>query len=194
MKRESQPVRGASIEERIEIAEVLFECFGKYLRRKYLNLIERLDRAIDETWRYMRSVGITETCRMCALETGSCCWRWVEDLYDVPTLIVNLLLGVEFPKERYDERLCFFCGEKGCRIRAREGICVTYLCDKIEISRVEFNRVASKELGYLSYLKVRIGRFLDQRVPRSSSGIGFWRSHHHDFEVLPNYHESELLE
>ncbi len=182
------------MKEKIEMAEIVFEYFGKYLERRYSNIIEKLDKAIDETWKHMRSVGITEICSICALETGSCCWRWVEDIYDVPTLLINLLLGVELPKERYDERLCFFCGKDGCRIRAREGICVTYLCEKIEIDRVEFNRIASKELGYLSYLKVRIGRFLDQRVPRSSSSVGFWQSHHHDFEVLLNDYESELFE
>ncbi len=169
MRREHRSMMYGSIEERIEIAEVLFERFGDYLGRRYSDVIERLDEAIDRTKEYMRSVGITEICRQCALETGSCCWRWVEDVYEVPTLIVNMLLGVELPKERYREDLCFFCGEEGCRIKAREGICVTYLCDRIKIDRVEFNRVASKELGYLSYLKVRIGRFLDQRVPRSSS-------------------------
>ncbi len=182
------------VEEKIYMAKIVFEHFGKYLEKRYSNIIERLDKAIDETWKHMRSVGITEICRQCALETGSCCWKWVEDIYGVPTLLINLLLGVELPKKRYRENLCFFCGENGCRIRAREGICVTYLCDRIKIDRVEFNRMASKELGYLSYLKVRIGRFLDQRVPRSSSGIGFWRSHHHDFEVLLNDHESEFLE
>jgi len=126
----------------------------------------------------MRSVGITETCRICALETGSCCLRWVEDVYDVTTLLINILLGVKLPKSRYREELCYFVRENGCILKARESICVTYLCERIDVDRVEFNRIASADLGILSLLKVKIGRFLDQRVPRSSSGIRFWRSHH----------------
>ncbi len=166
------------IEDRIELAKVIYSRFGDELRKRYGDILNKLDRAIDKTWNYMRSVGITEICRQCALETGSCCKRWVEDLYDEVTLLINLLLGVDLPKDRYREELCFFCGENGCRIRARENVCVTYLCDRIDVDRTEFNRVCSAELGYLSLLKVKITRFIDQKVPRSSSNIRFWRSHH----------------
>jgi len=167
-----------SVEDRIELAKDIYNRFGSELRRRYGKILNKLDKAIDETWRYMRSVGITEICRQCALETGSCCRRWIEDLYDEITLLINLLLGVDLPERRYKEDLCFFCGENGCRLRARESICVTYLCDRIDVDRTEFNKIASVELGYLSLLKVKIRRFIDQRVPRSSSGIRFWRSHH----------------
>ncbi len=156
------------IERKISFAEKIYDLFGESLSRKWKDELHKLNEAIDGTWEFMRSVGITETCRRCALETGSCCKRWVEDVYDETTLVINLLLGVDLPKERYRDDLCFFCGENGCRLRAREGACVTYLCDKIDVDRVKFNRVASIELGYLSLLKVKIRRFVDQRVPRSS--------------------------
>ena len=166
------------IAEKIELAKAIYDDYGVMLRGKYAEILRRLDRAIERTWDYMRAKGIAETCRRCALETGSCCWRWVEDIYGIETLLINLLLGVELPKKRYRNDLCFFCGENGCKLKAREGICVTYLCERIDVDRIEFNSVCSVELGLLSLLKVRIKRFLDQRVPRSSSYIGFWRSHH----------------
>ena len=166
------------IEEKIELAKAIYDEYGEVLKSKYCEILRRLDQAIGRTWDYMRSTGITEICRRCAIETGSCCWRWIEDLYDVETLLINLLLNVELPRERYRENLCLFCGENGCKLRAREGICVTYLCERIDVDRIEFNSVCSVELGLMSLLKVRIRRFLDQRVPRSSSYIGFWRSHH----------------
>jgi len=158
-----------SVEDRITLAKVIYNRFGDELKSRYNEILRKLDEAIDETWRYMRSTGITEICKQCALETGSCCRRWVEDLYDEIILVINLLLGVEFPKERFKEELCFFCGKNGCMLRAREGTCVTYLCDRIDVDRTEFNKVCSLELGYLSLLKVKIRRFIDQRVPRSSS-------------------------
>ena len=136
--------------------------------REYEDKLRKLNEAIDATWKFMRSVGITEVCRLCALETGSCCKRWVEDIYDEVILLINLLLGVDLPKRRYRDDLCIFCGENGCMLRARESACVTYLCDRIDVDRIEFNKVASVELGHLSFLKVKIRRFIDQRVPRSS--------------------------
>ncbi len=157
------------VEDRISVAIELRDRFGEELMRRFGAELLRLERAVDDTREYMRSVGISETCRVCAMETGSCCKRWVEEEYDEVVLLINLLLGVDLPEERYREDLCFFCGENGCVLKAREGFCVTYLCERIDVDRFEFNRIASVELGVLSLLKVKIRRFLDQRVPRSSS-------------------------
>ncbi len=155
------------MEEKIELAKVIYEDHGIVLKSRYEEILRRLDRAIERTRAYMREMGIVEACRLCAIETGSCCWRWVEDIYSVETLLINLLLDVELPKSRYREDLCFFCSENGCRLKAREGICVTYLCDRIDVDRVEFNRICSTELGLLSLLKVKMSSFL--RKTQSSS-------------------------
>jgi len=89
-------------------------------------------------------------------------------LYDEVTLLINLLLDVDLPDRRYKEELCFFVGENGCT-------CVTYLCDKIDVDRAEFNRIASVELGYLSLLKVRISSsirgFHDHHLASDSGGL-----------------------
>ncbi len=163
--------------ELVRFAKEMYEEHRMDLVR-FLPIVSKLERAIGRTQEYMISVGIKETCRICAMETGSCCKRGMERIYGVEILLINLLMGVELPERRYREDLCFFCGKNGCRLKAREGICVTYLCDRIDVDRTEFNKVCSLELGYLSLLKVKLRRFLDQRVPRSSSFVGFWRSHH----------------
>jgi hypothetical protein len=116
----------------------------------------------------MRELGVTDICRQCALETGSCCKKGIEEVYDETTLLINLLLGVELPKERYKDDGCFFLGKNGCLLRAREGICVTYLCDRIlkhiGERKAELHKLAGKELGLLSVLKVKIRRFIDYKL------------------------------
>jgi hypothetical protein len=121
------------IEKKISKAERIYARFKDELLNddEIRTLLDKLNSAIESTWRFMRELGITEICKECALETGSCCKRWVEDRFDVATLLINLLLGVELPKKRYKEDGCFFVGEKGCRLKAREVICVTFLCDRI---------------------------------------------------------------
>lgn len=148
--------------KRIERAEELYKKYRYKLLQddEIRNLLDKLNYAIERTWEYMRKVGVTEICRQCAMETGSCCKRWVEDKYDEYLLLINLLLGVELPKERYKEDGCFFVGPNGCRLRAREVICVSFLCDKIinEIGKkeVELQTIAGNELETLFILKDRI--------------------------------------
>ncbi len=177
------------VEERIMKAEEIYEKFGKVLLEdgEIRDLIKKLDSAIDRTKEYMRRIGVTEICRQCALETGSCCKRWVEDEHDVSILLINLLLGVELPKERYREDLCFFCGEKGCRIKAREVICVTFLCDRIRErigleKEIELQKIAGEELELCFVLQEKIKdklRSLDYE-PELGGGI---LKHLHDFSV-----------
>lgn len=154
------------VEKRIEKAKRIYDLYGKRLMEdeKIAELLRRLERAIERTWSYMREIGVTEVCRRCALEMGSCCKRWVEDEYGVDILLINLLMGVELPKERYREDLCFFCGENGCRLKAREVICVNFLCDRvlkrIGEKEIELQRIAGEELDICFMLQDEIKRKL----------------------------------
>ncbi len=140
------------VEERIRRAEDLYRRYGDLLLRdgEIRELLTKLESAIDRTWNYMREIGVTDVCRVCAMETGSCCKRWVEEEYDEVVLLINLLLGVDLPEERYREDLCFFCRENGCVLKAREVICVTFLCDRVlkRIGRkeIELQEIAGEEL------------------------------------------------
>ena len=64
-------------------------------------------------------------------EGGSCCGAGLEDRYDGVTLLVNLLLGAELPARRPDPASCLFLGADGCRLLARDVICVNFICKKI---------------------------------------------------------------
>ena len=55
----------------------------------------------------------------------------MEDHYDGVLLLINLLLGVSIERERRDEQSCPFLGSTGCRLAARDHVCVNYLCLKI---------------------------------------------------------------
>jgi len=152
-----------NVEERIKRAEELYRRYGRALLQddEIRNLLNKLNFAIERTRDYMRKIGVTEVCRRCALETGSCCKRWVEDEHDEYILLINLLLGVKLPKKRYKEDGCFFVGKNGCRIKAREVICVTFLCDRVinKIGRreIELQKIAGEELetGFILQEKIK---------------------------------------
>ena len=152
--------------KRIEKAKRHYDMYGEKLKsdERIVELLNRLERAIERTWKYMREIGVTEVCRRCALEMGSCCKRWVEDFYDVDILLINLLLGVKLPEKRYREDLCFFCGENGCRLKAREVICVNFLCDRvlerIGEKEIELQKIAGEELETCFILQDEIKRRL----------------------------------
>lgn len=161
--------------ERIERAKRLFETYGEHLLRdeELSSLLRELSDAIEDTRDFMRRIGLTEICRRCAFEIGSCCKRWVEDEYDEIILLINLLMGVELPKKRYRENLCFFCGENGCRLKAREVICVNFLCDRAKEgigfeNEVELQRIEGRELELCFRAREKVRELLSRIEARSS--------------------------
>ena len=79
----------------------------------------------------MVAAGLVEGCRVCEEEEGgSCCGRGMEDHYDGVLLLVNLMLSAAVERERRDEESCLFLDSAGCRLLARDHICVNYLCAK----------------------------------------------------------------
>jgi hypothetical protein len=80
----------------------------------------------------MVAAGLVEACRTCEeQEGGSCCGRGMEVHYDGVLLLINLMLDVDIPTEWRDEKSCLFLGPTGCRLPARDHICVNYLCLKV---------------------------------------------------------------
>ncbi len=162
MMRESR----SDILKKIAFAESIYERVGAFIEKEVNVILSRFERAVERSWRYMEEAGIREICKRCAEETGSCCRREIEYLYGVDVILINLLLGLELPKKRYKDFLCIFCGRDGCLIKAREDVCVSYLCERIDVDRVEYMRACSEELGLLSKLRVKIGRILRSRLNR----------------------------
>ncbi|MFO7966336.1 MAG: hypothetical protein R6U44_01895 [Archaeoglobaceae archaeon] len=155
------------ITEKIAWAEDIYSRYANILLKdeEVQKLLTVLDRSINETYKEMENAGTLEECTKCAHKTGSCCSRKIEKMYDKRTLLVNLLMGYEMPEEREIDDGCFFQGMRGCKIKAREIICVDYFCPGMQdiIDRdnmVRLQNVAGEEHETLFKLANRINILL----------------------------------
>jgi len=127
--------------------------------KKIQDLIVQLDKGVEATWGEMASVGVVRECTYCALNGGgSCCGAGMEKMYDEILLLINLLLGKTFPEQANDPSSCYFLSERGCTLRAREVICVNYLCQRLykNIEReklIHLQRITGEELKTLFILE-----------------------------------------
>jgi hypothetical protein len=126
-----------SIIQKIKTAEAYYlkekETF--FSDRRLMELLQDLEIAIRDSRQTMGEIGIIPLCGDCEeKEGGSCCGKGLENKYSQTLLLINLLLGISLPKTRYDQKSCFFLGNKGCLLAARHVICVNYLCAKINNS------------------------------------------------------------
>ncbi len=147
--------------ERANNARDVFQEFGKDILKD--SNIDRLIRQLKEaslaSREEMAQTGIVEICTRCdQLEGGSCCGAGLENRYDGWLLLINLLLGVDIPKKRYDRKSCFLLSENGCLLVSRHVICINYLCGKITRSippeqLQEMREREGKELEILFLLK-----------------------------------------
>jgi hypothetical protein len=134
-----------SVRERIAWAEVCFQEKGVLLLRdeRSMALLSRLKGAVRSSRTAMGVSGVVDECRTCEeREGGSCCGAGLENKYDGTLLLINLLLGIQLPIQRFDPMSCLFLGPDGCLLIARHVICVNYLCRKIE-DRIDSSKIAA---------------------------------------------------
>lgn len=153
--------------EKISWAEDIYSRYGDIILQddEVQRLLSVLDRSIDATYKEMENAGTLEECTRCAMKTGSCCSKKIDKMYDKRTLLVNLFMGYEMPREREIEDGCFLQGTRGCKIKAREIICVDYFCpsmyDKIDRDKmIGLQNVAGEEHETLFKLSNRINILL----------------------------------
>ncbi|MFP3910172.1 MAG: hypothetical protein ACLFVI_04015 [Archaeoglobaceae archaeon] len=159
----------SAIEQKIEWAEDVYARFGrKLLRDKQVkDLLKRLEENIGSTYRCMDETGVSEECKLCAQRAGSCCGKGIEDKCDKVTLLINLLMGVELSHERELEDGCFFQGPEGCKLKAREVICINYLCSTIHQKighedLIRLQEVGGEEMDILFAVGNRIKHLLNK--------------------------------
>jgi hypothetical protein len=152
-----------TIDYKIELAYQIQANFGHDLLQdnEIRSRLLHLDQNIEATWKEMVSIGIVRECRDCAVKEGSCCGTGMENGYDEVLLLINLLLGRTLPSQAYDTTSCYFLGENGCLLRAREVICVNYLCQRISRSiqkekLIHLQKIAGDELNSLFMLEQHI--------------------------------------
>lgn len=122
------------IEEKIHWAKNCMGAVGRTLETdpRLLLLCRELRSAIRESHAAVMGLGISGECRRCEEHRGgSCCGLGLENYYSGNLLLINLLLGMDLPTERFDRKSCFFLGPDGCRLLARDVICINYLCEEI---------------------------------------------------------------
>jgi hypothetical protein len=147
--------RGGSVEARYAWALEQHRLYGARLREDdiVVRLLAELPARVAASRESMVAAGLVEDCRVCEEEEGgSCCGRGMEDHYDGVLLLINLMLGAVVEKEWRDEESCLFLGSAGCRLPARDHICVNYLCVKTG------ERISSPALAEM---RKRQGRELD---------------------------------
>jgi len=119
------------IEEKIALAEELFEVWGPGLKEdpEIAPLLPLYKKAVEASNKAMEEAGTFKECFVCTVEEGKgCCKIGLENECTVLILLLNLLLGVKFPKEREVPGRCFFVGPLGCKILARPMLCRDYFC------------------------------------------------------------------
>lgn len=159
-----------NLKDKISLAYYLRANYGRALLqdKKLQDLIGQLDKRIEATWENMTSIGVVSECIDCALNGGgSCCGAGMEKMYDEILLLINLLLGKALPEQAHDLGSCYFLSERGCALRAREVICVNYLCRRIykgiEHERlIQLQKIAGEELETLFILKEGIKKKISQ--------------------------------
>ena len=126
--------RGGSIQERHAWALEQHRLYGARLREDdtVARLLVELPARVAVSRESMIAAGLVEGCRICEEEEGgSCCGRGMEAHYDGVLLLINLMLGAVIETEWRDQESCLFLGPTGCRLPARDHICVNYLCVKV---------------------------------------------------------------
>ena len=159
---------GSSIEDKIKTARHLYDLWSDQLKREthIHQLIEKLERCLENSRAAMLELGIVETCKHCDEEEGgSCCGAGLENKFDTFLLLMNLLLDVSLPEGHRRPDSCYLLTDKGCRLKVRLVLCVDFLCPKIldTMSRgdlIRLQQVSGDELktGFMLYDAVK--RFL----------------------------------
>ncbi|MCS7215631.1 MAG: hypothetical protein RMI30_07260 [Thermodesulfovibrio sp.] len=109
--------------------------------------------------------GMTDICAECGKEGKVCCGSAIEFKYSEQLLIINILLGTNFPDEPEFYDMCFFLTSSGCLLFARDTFCINFICDrirdKIPIDRLK--RLTEIE-GLHLQLQFKIEQFLKQSI------------------------------
>lgn len=124
----------ATVKDKVLWAETCFKSAGAFFlaQSEIGALLNQFKSAAEASSRAMADTGIVALCRACDEEEGgSCCGKGLENRYDAWLLLINRLLGVQLPHERQHADGCYFLGDQGCLLTARDVICINYVCQKI---------------------------------------------------------------
>lgn len=96
-------------------------------------LLAGFEEQINGTNRLFKEMDVAADCTACCdREKGPCCFDGAQGWYDLRLLLINLLLGVEVPDgpELVDD--CWFNSPTGCKLLAKDSICLNFFCPDIQ--------------------------------------------------------------
>ena len=165
----------ALITDKIGWARKWWEAYGDFIRSQetLIQMGKRFKEAARRSRQAMSETGMVEICRKCGQKGVSCCGAGLERHYTDVLLLINLFLGVELPDQRTDPRGCYFLGEKGCLLLARQVICINFLCPDLTF-RTDPDQLAvlrrreGEETALLFALNEGFLRFLRQAPEREA--------------------------
>jgi hypothetical protein len=159
---------GLSIEQKIAAAYDLHRRWGDLIEHHppIPQMLEALRERIQASQLAMIAAGVSEQCRICEQEEGgSCCGTGIENRYTAELLWINLLIGCEVPSRRASPGSCLFLGTHGCRLTARDTLCVNYLCPQLQNrlpteALIRLQQTIGEEINLLFRLHERIRRLV----------------------------------
>ncbi len=170
-------IRGEeTIGEKVAIARQLYARWGEELAKdpQIAARIGELGARIKDSSALSLSSGVSGECRICEEEEGgSCCGAGIENRYTPELLLLNLLLGAVLPESGKCPRSCYFLGECGCLLKAREILCINYLCSKLQKTipnekLLRLQEANGAEMDLIFLLQERILGFLRQKDTQQS--------------------------
>jgi hypothetical protein len=164
------------IVEKIRIARGLFVGFGEALRAdaSLCEQLRELRLRAEDSGRVALRAGVAATCRKCDEEEGgSCCGAGIENRYTPELLLMNILLGADLPESRYFENSCWFLGDRGCMLPARDVLCINYLCTRLQKelspeSLLQLQATTGCEMEVLFVLHNKIRNFIRQNHQKTA--------------------------
>ncbi len=163
---------GETISEKISVAGRLYLRWGDELKRdpEISARLEELSAGIKASSELSLRSGVSRVCQICEEEEGgSCCGAGIENCYSPELLLINLLFGVTLPESGNFSKSCRFLGEGGCILKAREILCINYLCSKLQKTippemLLQLQEANGAEMDLLFVLHERIKGFIRQKA------------------------------
>lgn len=164
-------MKPARIDEKIAAARRLYDRWGGELSADaaIAARLGELSQRVDASRECSLRSGVSRACGLCDREDGgSCCGAGIEEIYGPELLLINLLLGAALPEGKSSAGSCYFLGERGCVLAAREVLCVNYLCAKLKKiiapeKLLQLQKVNGAEMELLFLLHNRIKNFIRRR-------------------------------